>query len=132
MNASDAIVTSASHSRPVICNLLPHTTLPGPMIKLPVSRKFLLPALAGALLALIAAQDASAQQGSSSSQAAQGYPDGAYGPVVPRRPGGFSRLTLSDIWGPAKMPPAPMDFGPHFDFPPEPLNGAPLHDPYPN
>jgi hypothetical protein len=30
------------------------------------------------------------------------------------------------------MPPPPMDFGPHFDFPPEPLNGAPLHDPYPN
>jgi hypothetical protein len=30
------------------------------------------------------------------------------------------------------MPPAPKDFGPHFDFPPEPLNGAPLHDPYPN
>jgi len=45
---------------------------------------------------------------------------------------GFTSLTLSDIWGPAKMPPAPMDFGPHFDFPPEPLNGAPLHDPYPN
>jgi hypothetical protein len=45
---------------------------------------------------------------------------------------GFYSLTLSDIWGPAKMPPPPMDFGPHFDFPPEPLNGAPLHDPYPN
>jgi hypothetical protein len=54
---------------------------------------------------------------------------------VPRRPDrgiGFYSLTLSDIWGPAKMPPAPKDFGPHFDFPPEPLNGAPLHDPYPN
>jgi len=45
---------------------------------------------------------------------------------------GFYSLRLSDIWGPAKMPPAPKDFGPHFDFPPEPLNGAPLHDPYPN
>ncbi len=45
--------------------------------------------------------------------------------------GGYS-LTLRDIWGQAKMPPAPRDFGPHFDFPPEPLNGAPLHDPYPN
>lgn len=45
--------------------------------------------------------------------------------------GGYS-LRLSDIWGPAKMPPAPKDFGPHFDFPPEPLNGVPLHDPYPN
>ena len=49
----------------------------------------------------------------------------------PRGVGGYS-LRLSDIWGPAKMPPAPRDFGPHFDFPPEPLNGAPLHDPYPN
>ena len=44
--------------------------------------------------------------------------------------GGYS-LRLSDIWGPAEMPPAPKDFGPHFDFPPEPLNGALLHDPYP-
>ena len=103
------------------------------MIKLPVARKFLLPAIAGALLALVAVQDASAQQPRDGSQAAQGgYPYGAYGPPGPRRPGGFSRLTLSDIWGPAKMPPPPVDFGPHFDFPPEPLNGAPLHDPYPN
>jgi hypothetical protein len=30
------------------------------------------------------------------------------------------------------MPQPPTDFGPHFDFPPESLNGAPLHDPYPN
>jgi hypothetical protein len=45
--------------------------------------------------------------------------------------GGYS-LTFSDIWGPAKMPPAPWDFGPHFDYPPESLNSAPLHDPYPN
>ncbi len=103
------------------------------MTKLRVVRKFLLPVLAGALLALVASQDARAQQGSNGSQAAQGgYPYGAYGPVGPRRPGGFSRMTLSDIWGPAKMPPAPTDFGPHFDFPPEPLNGVPLHDPYPN
>ena len=53
---------------------------------------------------------------------------------VPRDEGavGFYSLRLSDVWGPAKMPPAPKDFGPHFDFPPEPLNGAPLHDPYPN
>ena len=36
------------------------------------------------------------------------------------------------VWGPAKMPPAPRDFGPHFDFPPEPLNGGLTHDPYPN
>ena len=25
--------------------------------------------------------------------------------------------TLSDVWGPPKMPPEPKDFGPHFDFP---------------
>jgi hypothetical protein len=43
--------------------------------------------------------------------------------------GGYS-LRLSDIWGPAKMPPAPKDFGPHFDFPPAPLNSVPLPDPY--
>jgi hypothetical protein len=49
------------------------------------------------------------------------------GPAV----GGYS-MTLSDIWGPPVMPPAPKDFGPHFDFPPESLNGPPLHDPYPN
>jgi hypothetical protein len=51
--------------------------------------------------------------------------------ITERGVGGYS-LRLRDIWGPAKMPPAPKDFGPHFDFPPEPLNGAPLHDPYPN
>ena len=49
-----------------------------------------------------------------------------------RGAGGYSMLRFSDIWGPAEMPPAPTDFGPHFDYPPEPLNGAPLHDPYPN
>jgi hypothetical protein len=49
------------------------------------------------------------------------------GPAV----GGYS-TTLSDIWGPPVMPPIPKDFGPHFDFPPESLNGPPLHDPYPN
>jgi hypothetical protein len=43
--------------------------------------------------------------------------------------GGYS-TTLSEIWGLPEMPPAPKDFGPHFDFPPQPLNGAPLHDPY--
>ena len=41
-------------------------------------------------------------------------------------------VTLRDVWGPARMPPAPQDFGPHFDFPPEPLNGGLNHDPYPN
>jgi hypothetical protein len=48
-------------------------------------------------------------------------------PVV----GGYS-MTLSDIWGLPEMPPAPKDFGPHFDFPPRSLNGPPLQDPYPN
>src|SRR5262245_9001362 len=49
------------------------------------------------------------------------------GPAV----GGYS-MTLSEVWGLPEMPPAPKDFGPHFDFPPESLNGPPLHDPYPN
>jgi hypothetical protein len=101
------------------------------MTKLPVGRKLLLPTLAGAFLALLAAQDAQAQQGSNGSQSAQGGYQGDYR-SAPRQPGGYSRLTLSDIWGPAKMPPPPVDFGPHFDFPPQPLNGAPLHDPYPD
>jgi hypothetical protein len=48
--------------------------------------------------------------------------------VTRRGVGGYS-MTLSDVWDPAKMPPAPKDFGPHFDFPPEPLEGG---VPYPN
>jgi len=46
--------------------------------------------------------------------------------------GGYS-TTLSDIWGLPEMPPAPKDFGPHFDFPPQSLmdNGGGLtQDPY--
>ena len=84
--------------------------------------------LAGAILVL-ASLGAEAQQrpkGNAAEQGSGGYPSGSA-----QGAGGYS-LTLSDIWGPAKMPPAPKDFGPHFDFPPEPLNGAPLHDPYPN
>ena len=50
------------------------------------------------------------------------------GYAAPRR----RRRTLRDVWGPAQMPPTPTDFGPHFDFPPEPLNGGLLPDPYPN
>ena len=101
------------------------------MSSLPALRKSLSPAtvLAGALLMLFSVSGAEAQQppkGNSSGQAPEGY----YVQAAPRV-GGYS-LRLSDIWGPAKMPPAPKDFGPHFDFPPEPLNGAPLHDPYPN
>jgi len=50
------------------------------------------------------------------------------------RVGGYS-TTLSDVWGPPEMPPAPKDFGPHFDYPASgygPLNGPPDHAPYPN
>jgi len=71
-------------------------------------------------------------KGSSAQSAPSGYPSGSYAPRGPRRAGGYS-LTLSDIWGPAKMPPAPKDFGPHFDYPPlYELNGAPNHAPYPD
>jgi hypothetical protein len=52
---------------------------------------------------------------------------GHVGPSI----GGYS-WTLSDVWGPAEMPPAPKDFGPHFDWQPEPLSGGLSHDPYPN
>jgi hypothetical protein len=46
--------------------------------------------------------------------------------------GGYSRLTARDVlWGPAGMPPAPKDFGPHFDFPPASLNDGPTEAPYP-
>ena len=100
------------------------------MSRLPALRKSLplAASLAGAIFALLAVQDAEAQQ--RNKDAVQG--PGTYS--VQRGQdgvGGYS-LRLSDVWGPAKMPPAPKDFGPHFDFPPEPLNGAPLQDPYPN
>jgi hypothetical protein len=46
--------------------------------------------------------------------------------------GGYS-MTLSEIWGLPDMPPAPRDFGPHFDYPAEgSWNGLPTHTPYPN
>lgn len=50
------------------------------------------------------------------------------------RIGGYS-MTLSDVWGLPEMPPAPKDFGPHFDFPAGgsiSLQGPPDHSPYPN
>lgn len=98
----------------------------------PGRKLFFLPILLG-LAAFVAtpAEAQQGQQGNSGQSASGGYASGYAVPRGPRRAGGYS-LTLSDIWGPAKMPPAPKDFGPHFDFPPEPLNGAPLHDPYPN
>ena len=45
--------------------------------------------------------------------------------------GGYS-TTLSDVWGPAEMPPAPKDFGPHFDFQPDNLGQGLSHSPYPD
>jgi hypothetical protein len=51
---------------------------------------------------------------------------------VCRTVGGYSRLTARDVlWGPAGMPPAPTDFGPHFDFPAHSLNSGPTEAPYP-
>ena len=51
---------------------------------------------------------------------------------VCRSVGGYSRLTVRQVlWGPAGMPPAPKDFGPHFDFPAASLNDGPTEAPYP-
>ena len=51
---------------------------------------------------------------------------------VCRSVGGYSRLTVRKVlWGPAGMPPAPKDFGPHFDFPAASLNDGPTEAPYP-
>jgi len=48
-----------------------------------------------------------------------------------RRGGYHGKMTLNEIlYGPAGMPPAPHDFGPHFDYPPESLNGGPTRSPY--
>ena len=106
------------------------------MLRLSAIRSFLPLAafVAGSAVLLSSMPGVQAQQGPSdrAEQGSGGVPNGNYGPRHPDRGVGFYSLRLSDIWGPAKMPPAPMDFGPHFDFPPEPLNGAPLHDPYPN
>jgi hypothetical protein len=106
------------------------------MSRLPAVRSFLPLAvfLVGAVILLSSIPCVQAQQGPAegAEQGSGGVPNGYYEPRRPSRGIGFYSLTLSDIWGPAKMPPAPKDFGPHFDFPPEPLNGAPLHDPYPN
>src|SRR4029079_15344978 len=47
------------------------------------------------------------------------------------RHGYHGKMTLNEImYGPAGMPPAPHDFGPHFDYPPEPLNGGIASSPY--
>ncbi len=91
---------------------------------LPALRK-LLPL--AAVLSLVAGDvSAGPRNGAGAAQAPAG------GNVVRERGVGGYSLTLRDVWGPAKMPPAPTDFGPHFDFPPEPLSGGLTHDPYPN
>jgi hypothetical protein len=100
------------------------------MTKLPGLRKAL-PRTAlvfAVLLALVAVDAAEAQQdnGNNSSQSSGKQRDRNYGV-------GGTSLTLRDIWGPAEMPPAPTDFGPHFDYPPQDtLNGVPNQAPYPN
>jgi hypothetical protein len=96
---------------------------------LPALRKLLpITAVLSAAFVPVMAGEVSAQQQNGSAGAA--HASGA--PVVRERGVGGYSLTLRDIWGPAKMPPAPKDFGPGFDFPPEPLNGGLTHDPYPN
>ena len=101
------------------------------MTHLPLIRRLLF--LATLVFAAGLLQPAEAQQkqrGNTSEQGAYNYAP-YYVERGPRGVGGYS-LRFSDIWGPAKMPPAPRDFGPHFDYPPESLNSTPLHDPYPN
>ncbi len=87
------------------------------------------------LIAVCTAVALSAMSGAASAQQPNGGAGARPAPgapvAAPRGVGGYS-MTLSDIWGPPKMPPAPKDFGPGFDFPPEPLNGGVAQDPYPN
>lgn len=101
------------------------------MTMLPALRKLptLAAILAGAALLLLTPRDSVAEPAARNGSAQQ-EPTVTY---VPRTTGtgGYS-MTLRDIWGPAKMPPAPKDFGPHYDYPPQSLNGVPIHDPYPN
>jgi hypothetical protein len=59
-----------------------------------------------------AAQAQQAQQGSGTQSSALTTYRIPGAPIA----GGYS-TTLSDIWGPPKMPATPKDFGPHFDFP---------------
>ena len=80
----------------------------------------------GAALMLLSPQPAEAQRRKAPPDAGQLN----YSYVIPKK-GGYS-LRMRDIWGPAKMPPAPKDFGPHFDYPPESLNAGPTNAPYPN
>ena len=97
---------------PVFCRMLP-------------SAAFLL----AASLTLVAFESAVAQQ-----QQERGSGQGLLrqphrGPAI-----GGTSWTLSDVWGEPKMPQAPKDFGPGFDYSPGgyTLNGAPNTSPYPN
>jgi hypothetical protein len=84
---------------------------------------------AGSLVVIFQPQPADAQQRNVRKQPVIVAP----GALVRPRAGGYS-MTLSEIWGLPEMPPAPKDFGPHFDYPPGgyDLNGPPDRAPYPN
>jgi len=98
------------------------------MIDATAFRKFLATAFIAALAATLwPGPQADAQQRPRAN--AQTAPEVVYGGN--RGVGGHS-ATLSDVWGPAKMPPAPKDFGPHFDFQPDNLNSGLSHSPYPS
>lgn len=43
--------------------------------------------------------------------------------------GGYS-MNRREIFGLDEMPPPPRDFGPHFDYQPQPLDGGLSHAPY--
>jgi hypothetical protein len=85
-------------------------------------------ALSAAIISVMAGEVSARQKRGAGAIPLQGPPVAA---VPRRRLGGYS-MTLSDVWGPAKMPPAPKDFGPHFDFPPQPLEGGVSRAPYPD
>ena len=98
------------------------------MIETPAIRKFLAFGFIVALAAMLfPAPQANAQQRPRAD--AQTAPEVVYGG---NRGVGGHAMTLSDVWGPAKMPPAPKDFGPHFDFQPDNLNSGLSHSPYPD
>ncbi len=100
------------------------------MPKRAICRHFLPAALIAAGSVFVSPPDeASAQQRNVRKQPVIVAP----GALVRPKVGGYS-MTLSEIWGLPEMPPAPKDFGPHFDYPPGgyDLNGPPDRAPYPN
>lgn len=100
------------------------------MLTLPL-RKILSVAtvLVAASLAVVSLESAVAQQGPSNQGSGQGvFKPPHRGPAI-----GGTSWTLRDVWGEPKMPPAPKDFGPGYDFTPNyDLNGGPNQSPYPN